>query len=415
MWWSKRKVVATVLLAAGLLTAALVGTALHTPAAPPDREAQAPPAAPAGAAPAKEAAALKTFQLGNDVGQVVWSPDGKLMASLASRSEKRKDDDEDARDWYSTVKVWDARTGQEIVSLGELKDTGLVALGFAPDNTTLALSFFRQIDEGAKVELWDARKGELKRTIEMDYGRIVPKFAFSPDGKALAVLYAGDKGRKAAKDDLNGGLRLFDADKGKVIRSVRGHKHLAISLAFSPDGKLLATGGSQHDLDVRLWDTETGKEVRVIDVAAHVPALAFSPDGKVLATGQGDGRVGLQEVATGKVMRELKGATDSTFALAFSPDGRLLATAGPVEADGKRTNETRLWDAGTGKLLRSWQNTATSFAFAPDGKTLAILGRDGAVRLWELKTPPAAADAKADYGFGTLIDQPQTGCVMRAE
>jgi hypothetical protein len=155
----------------------------------------------------------------------------------------------------------------------------------------------------------------------------------------------------------------------------------------------------------RLWEAATGKEVRVIDVAAMVPALAFSPDGKALAVGQDDSRVGLRDVATGKVLRELKGATGSTLALAFSPDGRLLAAAGPVEADGKRTNETRLWDAGTGELLRSWQNTATSFAFAPDGKTLAILGRGGAVRLWELKAPPATADAKADYGFGTLIDQ----------
>ncbi len=405
MWWNKLTVVAAVLLAAGLLAAGPGGAALRTSAAPPEGEDKAPPAAPAAEAPKKEAAEPKTFRLGKEVREVVWSPDGKLMASRATRAEKKEGGDEVAPDQYSTVKVWDAATGKEIVSLGELKNSGLVAVGFAPDGATLALSFFRQIEEGARVELWDARKGELKKTIEMDYGRVVPKFAFTPDGRTLAVLYAGDKDRDRTKDDLNGGARLFDPAKGEVIRSVRGHKHMAISLAFSPDGKLLATGGSQHDDDVRLWDVAAGKEVRVLKAGAIVPAVAFSPDGKVLASGQGDGRVVLWDVAMGKELRVLKGAPDSTLTVAFSPDGRLLAAAGPVAKDDKRTYGVRLWSAPSGELLRSWEDTGANFGFASGGQVLAILGRDGAVRLWELKGSAEAAGPKADYGFGKLIDQ----------
>jgi dipeptidyl aminopeptidase/acylaminoacyl peptidase len=404
MWWKKPKVVAAVLLAAGLLAVGAGGAALRTAAAAPEADDQAPPAAPAEA-PKKGEAEPKTLRLDKGVGEVVWSPDGKLMASRATRSEKREGGDEDARDWFSTVKVWDAVTGKEIVSLGELKNTGLIGVGFSPDGTTLALSLRRTIPEGDKVELWDARKGELKKTIEMDYGRIVPKFAFSPDGKVLAVLYAGEKGRDATKDDLNGGARLFDPATGEVIRSVRGHRHMAVSLAFSPDGKLLATGGYQSDGDIRLWDVTTGKEQGVITTGAIVPALAFSPDGKVLAGGQGDGRLVLWDVATGKELRALKGATDSTAVVTFSPDGRLLAAAGPVEKDSKRTYEARLWDARTGELLRSWEDTAPSLAFTPDGRALATLGKDGAVRLWELM---GLADEPADahaFGFKTLIDE----------
>ncbi len=340
-----------------------------------------------------------------EVKEVVWSPDGKLMASRATRSERREGGDEKTLDWYSTVKVWDAATGKEIASLGELKNSGLVAIGFTPDGATLALSFFRQIQEGTKIELWDARKGEMKKVIEMDYGRIAPRFAFTPDGKALAVLYAGEKDRDQTKGDLNGGVRLFDPARGEAIRSVRGHKHMAISLVFSADSKLLATGGSQHDDDVRLWDVASGKGVRVIQTGTIVPAVVFSPDGKVLASGQGDGRVVLWDVATGKEQRILKGGPDSVRVVAFSPDGRLLAAAGPVEKDNKRSHGVRLWSVVSGELLRSWEDTGVSFGFALDGKGLAILGRDGSVRLWELKELLGAADPRADYGFGKLIEQ----------
>jgi RNA polymerase sigma factor (sigma-70 family) len=404
MCWHKLKVALAALLAAGLLAAGLGGALPRAPAEAQGPDAKAAPAVAPEDRPAEKAVEPKTLRLDKDVKQVVWSADGKLMASAAFRTEKRPGGADDDLEWFSTVKVWDAASGKEIISRGELKNAGLVGLGFTPDGATLALSYFRGMREGSQVELWDARKGELKKTIELDYGRIVPRFAVAPDGKALAVLYAGDTDRDPKAADLQGGVRLFDPATGRAIRSVRGHKHMAISLAFSPDGKLLATGGYRSDLDVRLWDAGTGKEVRVIHVAAMVPSLAFSPDGKVLAIGQDDGRVALRDAATGKQLRELKGATDSTLALCFSPDGRLLAAAGPVETDGKRTTEARLWDLRTGELLHSWRDTATSLAFTPDGKALAILGKDGVVRLWGVKAPDAA-DPKADYGFGPLIDQ----------
>jgi RNA polymerase sigma factor (sigma-70 family) len=402
MGWIKLKI-SVILLASVLIAAGLGGGARRTPAAPEGKDKA--PATPAAPGPKKQTGALKTFPLGKDVKEVIWSPDGKRMASWASRSEKRAGGDKDALDWFATVKVWDAVTGKEIASLGELKNSGLVAFGFSSDGTTLALSFFRQIEEGARVELWDARKGALKKTIEMDYGRMTPKFAFAPDGKILAVLYAGEKGRDKSMPGLNGGVRLFDPARGDVIRLTRGHKHMAISLAFAPDGKLLATGGSQHDNDVRLWDVASGREVRVLRTGVLVPALTFSPDGKLLATGQGDGRVVLWDVATGKERRVLKDAPDYIYAVTFSPDGHLLAAAGTVERDGKRTYTVRLWNATSGERLRSWEDTGASIHFTPDGKGLAILGKDGAVRLWDLKKWAETAESRSGHGFDKLIDQ----------
>jgi WD40 repeat protein len=392
MWWNKVKLSAVVVLAL-VLAAGLARAVLPAPAAPPVPEQKAPAAPPAEPEAKKEPAAVKTFRLDKDVRRVVWSPDGKLMASQASRSEPRKGGGEDDLDWFTTVKVWDAATGKEIASLGELKNAGLIGLAFSPDGATLALSFFRQIEEGARFELWDARKGALKKTIEMDYGRVVPRIAFSPDGKSLAALYAGETDRDRKAEGLQGGVRLFDVATGKATRSVRGHQDMAVCQTFSPDGRLLATGGSQNDNDARLWDVATGKEVRRIETGGVVLAVAFSPDGKSLASSRGEDRVVLWDVATGKELRAMKGALGSASTLAFSPDGRLLAAAGNEEKEGKRTHAIRLWDAGSGELQRSWADTTTSLAFTPDGRRLAILGRDGIVSLWDIK-----GIAKADSG-----------------
>ena len=347
----------------------------------------------------------KTLRLDKDVARVVWSADGKLMASISLRSEQRKSDEVEQVDSFRTVKVWDAVTGKEIVSLGEMKNPGLIDVAFAPDGATIALSFFRQIEEGSKVELWDARRGALAKTIELDYGRIVPRFAFAPDGKTLGVLYAGDKGRDRKVAQIRGGVRLLDLADGKEIRMIRGHEHMAISLAFSPDGKLLATGGYTSDGDIRLWDVATGKELSRIAAGAGVPVMAFARSGMTLAAGLTDGRLVLYDVPTGKALRTLNGAAESISALAFSLDDRFLASAGKVMNDKKSTNRVQLWDLQTGQLLRSWNDTGASLAFSSDGKTLAILGTDAAVRLWQLKDLDLVKKPNAEFGFGKLIDQ----------
>jgi RNA polymerase sigma factor (sigma-70 family) len=403
MWWNKVKLL-TAVCAALLLAAGLGRAVLTVPAAPPAPEQKPAPPAPAEAR--REPGPAKSFRLGKDVVKVVWSPDGKLMASQARRTEPRKGGTEGELDWFSTVRVWDAATGKEVASLGELKNSGLIGLAFSPDGQTLALSFFRQIPEGAWLELWDARKGQLRKKIEMDYGRVVPRIAYAPDGKTLAVLYAGDDDRDRTSPDLRGGVRLFDVASGKPLRTIRGHKHMAISLAFSPDGKLLATGGSQHDNDIRLWDVATGKELRRIEAAAAVQAVAFSPNGKAVAGTGWDSGIALWDVASGKKQRDFKVVMPDPLGVTFSPDGKLLAVSSEVEKEGTRGVDTYLLELTLGEPLRRWPDATASLTFTPDGRRLAILGRDGTVSLWDVKAPFAeSADPKADYGFGPLIDR----------
>ena len=154
------------------------------------------------------------------------------------------------------------------------------------------------------------------------------------------------------------------------------------AVAFSPDGKLVASGGGDglgEAGELVLWDAGTGKLQRRLlgRDEKQAWAVAFTPDGKRLACGLTDGSVRLFDVQTGKVVREIDGG-DQLRGLAVSPNGRTVAAA--------IRKEIRLWDADTGKLtrtLRGHTNWIGSIAFSADGKALVSGGSDG-VRLWSL-------------------------------
>src|SRR5262249_36595741 len=155
-----------------------------------------------------------------------------------------------------------------------------------------------------------------------------------------------------------------------------------LAVAFSPDGKTLASGGSVDDTAVCLWDVATGRERRRLTGHERgVSALAFSPDRSTLASGGYDGKGRLWGLASGngRIRRRHR---ETILRVGFSRDGKLLASLGR----GEKT--LRLWDAATGKEVRELRGpdcVLGAFAFSPDGKTLA--GVDlGALRLWDLAT-----------------------------
>jgi WD40 repeat protein len=156
------------------------------------------------------------------------------------------------------------------------------------------------------------------------------------------------------------------------------------SLAFSPDGKRLAVGGGVlYHGHVALLDAARGKLLWVSrDIGhQHRVTLAFSPDGKILCAASLGGPVTLLDVGTGAIRRTL--AAKRVVSVAFSPDGKQVAAA---TAGGKGLNEVRLWEAGTGKLLRTIPQGRGAIAFSPDGKLLATAGEDNAVSIWDAGT-----------------------------
>ena len=209
--------------------------------------------------------------------------------------------------------------------------------------------------------------------------------AFSPDGRLLAT---------ASRDQT---ARLWDAAAGSTVRILTGHTDGVTRVAFSPDGGVLATASG--DRTVRLWDAAAGNTVRILTGHADwVRGVAFSPDGNVLATASDDKTARLWDAASGKTIRSFTGHTDWLFGLAFSPDGRLLATA-------SKDRTARLWDAGTGKPIRTLtghSDGVRGVAFSPDGSMLATASGDRTIRLWDGGTGNAikTLTGHTDWLFG---------------
>jgi WD40 repeat protein len=269
---------------------------------------------------------------------LTFSPDGKSLASAA--------------DDY-TIRIWDVATGKEAVVLKDLP-RGTSSIAYSPDGATLAAGKlppkYSEVKDAWKlpgtVILWDTRTYKVRAKLEGHAG-YVTAVAFSPDGKTLAASSGKWDEKKDRYDSSE--VQLWDPVTAKLCRTLKGHRDTISSLAFSPDGKTLATGSISWEKsdkigaqgEVKLWDFQTAK-VQVsatIHEGAEVARLIFSPDGKVLASASGvifdqkdndSGFAWHQDVVLmeGKTLKLLGSVPDlkKCFALAFSPVGLVLAT-----------------------------------------------------------------------------------------
>jgi len=206
---------------------------------------------------------------------------------------------------------------------------------------------------------------------------------FSPDGKTVVT----------ASDD--GNARLWDVETGAELRRFEGHGAMVSSAMFSPDGAAIVT--ASHDGYAHLWDVETGAELRRFEGHGDtVKAAMFSPDGKSIVTASSDNSARLWDVETGAELRRFEGHGDTVKAVMFSPDGKSIVTA-------SRHNGARLWDVETGAELRRFEghgSMVTSAMFSPDGKSIVTASNDNSAHLWDVET---GAELRRFEGFGNVV------------
>jgi len=274
------------------------------------------------------------------VGTVVYSSDQKTLVSL---------DD--------IVRIWDLETKKLLKTLSLEKSIREVAN--SPDGKTLACGTYDKT-----IVLWNISEWE-KRAVLEGHTKGISSLVFSPDGQTLA---------SGSWDDT---IRLWNADTGEHLKTFNAQASGIDIVLFSPDGQTLI--GVGDDATVRFWDVATGELVKTIKTNADdVYSIDLCSDGTALVTADDTGKINFWDITTAK-LKAIPDIKEEGSYVVFSPDGNTLASAA--------AGNISLWDVATGKLLKTLKGhigAINSVVFSSDGQTLASGSRDSTVILWDL-------------------------------
>ena len=280
---------------------------------------------------------------GHDGWELGFSPDGKWIAAGGQDN---------------TVKIWDAATGAEVMTLRGHK-AQVVTAAFSPDG--------HRIVSGSRdhtLKIWDVASHKELLTFRGHDG--IAGALFSPDGKRI-VSGSTDKT-----------VRVWDAQTGEALMTLRGHRWPVICHAVSPDGRRIVSGG--RDDAVRVWDIESHSQVMVLrGHQGYVNGVSFSPDGTRIVSGSWDGTIKVWDANTGEELLNIQAHNARIYDVTFDPSGKRIASA-------SNDRTVKLWDSSTGvelMTLRGHKGYVSSVAFSPDGKWIASCSGDGTVKLWD--------------------------------
>jgi len=292
----------------------------------------------------------------------------------------------------TVVRLWDAASGEERRSL-QGHAGWISAVAFAPRGNLLSTA-----SADKTVKLWDPETGDLLATLQ-GHAEPVSCLAFTADGRTLASgtgllgIESGNPLTRFVRRGARGKVKLWNVAARRELVTFDARHGDILSLAFSPDGKKLATSGAAGT--AKLWNVAAVAEQPPVVLKHGVPVLsvAFSPDGQTVATGDWSNLVRLWDAAGGTTRATLRGHTGPIMCVRFFPDGKSLATA-------SHDQNVTLWDVASGEQtnrIRGHTDSILSLAFSPDGATLATAGKDGTVKLWDATGPQ---DFETFHGTG---------------
>ncbi len=297
---------------------------------------------------------------------VSWG--SSLFASSKKETEERPTQlaevCQDQIDYQLAQKLIFKLTYHFFATVKTLKDSNTVSsVAYSPDGTHIASGSWDSI-----VRIWNAARGGLVRTLagHTDY---VSSVAYSPDGKHIA----------SGSDDET--VKIWDARTGRLLHTLSGHTGRVKSVAYSPDGAHIASGS--WDSTVRIWDARNGTLLStLVGHKGYVVLVAYSSDGRHIASGSLDHTVRIWNAATGALVHTLEGHTGRVESVAYSPDGKQIAS-------GSWDNTICIWDTTTGKQigepLRGHRDIVLSVAYSPDGRQIASGSFDRTVRIWDVR------------------------------
>ncbi len=291
-------------------------------------------------------------QLNDDANSATFSPDGQLIADGGTDG---------------VIRLFNGATGAPVRELHGHNGQVFRAV-FSPDGNYLV-----SVGEDNTVRVWKSSTGEAVKVLR-GHTAAVHEVVFSPDKNHFATEAADQKAM----------IWSLDTDTGKPLTGLTGTK---AALAFSPDGKLLATEGGpgtelgalpSGEYPATVWDVETGKmKFRLGGHQDFIASVSFSPDGNAIVTSSGDSTARLW-TSDGQLVKELRGHTRPLALALFSPDGKFVVTA---SAD----NTVRVWDSLDGKLItefRGHSQAVNEVAFSADGQFIITADDDQTARLW---------------------------------
>jgi eukaryotic-like serine/threonine-protein kinase len=350
------------------------------------------------------------------VKNLAMSADGKRIVSGGS--------------WDQTVKVWNADSGQEVLSFRP-HAANIFGVAISGDGKRIVTT-----GNDLTVNVWDAATAQKVRSIQgrlhqfsclglsADGKRIVAgSCVFTPQGISLpgemqvmdadtgvdifllkghtsgisSVAFSADS-KRIVSGSQDGTVKIWDAEKGKDMLTLKGHSGAVTSAAITRDGQRIVSCSA--DGTVKVWDALTGRQgLTLTGHTGVVQSVAISSDGQRIFSGSSDQTVKVWDGTSGEQLLTLKGHTDAVLSLAISADATRIAS-------GSSDKTVRVWDAARNPealTIKGHTDSLSGVAISPDGKRIVSGGKDGMVKVWDAGTGQALHSSKAPSGWVTSV------------